>query len=351
MVGKYVLPGTGLQYCCCSTSICFKEIASQQFKSTYFTGHIGYALVPMIARGAMLGPDQPVIINMLDIEPAAEALEGVKMELTDGAFPLLRGVVATTNVIEACKNVDIAVMLGGFPRKEGTERKDVISKNVLIYKAQASALEQHAAPNCKVLVVANPANTNALILKEFAPSIPEENITCLTRLDHNRALGQISEMLGVQVNDVKNVIIWGNHSSTQYPDVNHTTVATGTGLKNVRELVANDHWLSTDFITTMQQRGAAIIKARKQSSALSAASSACDHIRDWVIGTPKGTWVSMGVYSDGSYGIQPGLIYSFPVTCEKGEWSIVQGLKIDEFSRAKMDATAKELIEEKSLMP
>ncbi|KAK2967122.1 hypothetical protein RJ640_020530, partial [Escallonia rubra] len=346
---KYVSPGTGLQYCCCSTSICFKVIASQQFTSTYSTGHIGYALVPMIARGAMLGPDQPVIINMLDIEPAAEALKGVKMELTDAAFPLLRGVVATTNVIEACKNVDIAVMLGGFPRKEGTERKDVISKNVLIYKAQASALEQHAAPNCKVLVVANPANTNALILKEFAPSIPEENITCLTRLDHNRALGQISEMLGVQVNDVKNVIIWGNHSSSQFPDVNHATVDTGNGLKHVRELVANDHWLSTEFITTMQQRGAAIIKARKQSSALSAASSACDHIRDWVIGTPKGTWVSMGVYSDGSYGIQPGLIYSFPLTCEKGEWSIVQGLKIDEFSRAKMDATAKELIEEKSL--
>ncbi|KAK3030309.1 hypothetical protein RJ639_039312 [Escallonia herrerae] len=329
--------------------IYFKVIVSQQFTSTYSTGHIGYALVPMIARGAMLGPDQPVIINMLDIEPAAEALKGLKMELTDAAFPLLRGVVATTNVIEACKNVDIAVMLGGFPRKEGTERKDVISKNVLIYKAQASALEQHAAPNCKVLVVANPANTNALILKEFAPSIPEENITCLTRLDHNRALGQISEMLGVQVNDVKNVIIWGNHSSTQFPDVNHATVDTGNGLKHVRELVANDHWLSTEFITTMQQRGAAIIKARKQSSALSAASSACDHIRDWVIGTPKGTWVSMGVYSDGSYGIQPGLIYSFPVTCEKGEWSIVQGLNIDEFSRAKMDATAKELIEEKSL--
>ncbi|KAL1802783.1 malate dehydrogenase, cytoplasmic [Daucus carota subsp. sativus] len=312
-------------------------------------GQIGYALVPMIARGEMLGPNRPVILHLLDIEPAAEALNGVKMELIDAAFPLLKGVVATTNVVEACTDVDIAIMVGGFPRKDGMERKDVMSKNVSIYKAQASALEQHASSNCKVLLVANPANTNALILKEFAPSIPEDNITSLTRLDHNRALGQISEKLNVHVSDVKNVIIWGNHSSTQYPDVNHATVSTDKGTKYVRELVNNDHWLNTEFITTVQQRGAAIIKARKLSSALSAASAACDHIRDWVLGTPKGTWVSMGVYSDGSYGVPPGLIYSFPVTCEKGEWSIVQGLKIDEFSRAKMDATAEELIEEKAL--
>ncbi|KAK6240061.1 hypothetical protein QUC31_005530 [Theobroma cacao] len=313
-------------------------------------GQIGYALVPMIARGVMLGPDQPVILHMLDIEPAAEGLNGVKMELIDAAFPLLRGVVATTDVAEACKGVNIAVMVGGFPRKEGMERKDVMSKNVSIYKAQASALEQHAAPDCKVLVVANPANTNALILKEFAPSIPEKNITCLTRLDHNRALGQISERLNVHVGEVKNVIIWGNHSSTQYPDVNHASVITTNGAeKSVKDAIANDDWLKTEFITTVQQRGAAIIKVRKLSSALSAASAACDHIRDWVLGTPKGTWVSMGVYSDGSYGIQPGIIYSFPVTCEKGQWSIVQGLKVDEFSREKMDATAKELMEEKSL--
>ncbi|KAF5446184.1 hypothetical protein F2P56_031830 [Juglans regia] len=312
-------------------------------------GQIGYAIVPMIARGVMLGLDQPVILHLLDIEPAAEALNGVKMELIDAAFPLLKGVVATTDVVEACKDVNIAIMVGGFPRKEGMERKDVMSKNVSIYKAQAAALEQHAAADCKVLVVANPANTNALVLKEFAPSIPEKNITCLTRLDHNRALGQILERLNAHVSDVKNVIIWGNHSSTQYPDVNHATVTTSSGGKLVRELVADDNWLNTDFIATVQQRGAAIIKARKLSSALSAASAACDHIRDWVLGTPKGTWVSMGVYSDGSYGIQPGLIYSFPVTCEKGQWSIVQGLKIDEFSRKKMDATANELIEEKSL--
>ncbi|KAI3951866.1 hypothetical protein MKX01_021604 [Papaver californicum] len=312
-------------------------------------GQIGYALVPMIARGVMLGADQPVILHMLDIPPAAEALNGVKMELVDAAFPLLKGVVATTDVVEACKGVNIAVMVGGFPRKEGMERKDVMTKNVSIYKSQASALEAHAAANCKVLVVANPANTNALILKEFAPSIPEKNITCLTRLDHNRALGQVSERLSAQVSDVKNVIIWGNHSSTQYPDVTHAIVKTSAGEKAVRELVADDAWLNGEFISTVQQRGAAIIRARKFSSALSAASSACDHIRDWVVGTPEGTWVSMGVYSDGSYDVPAGLIYSFPVTCKNGEWSIVQGLSIDDFSRNKLDKTAEELSEEKAL--
>ncbi|KAL9262519.1 Malate dehydrogenase-like protein [Drosera capensis] len=312
-------------------------------------GQIGYALVPMIARGVMLGPDQPVILHMLDIPPAAEALNGVKMELVDAAFPLLKGVIATTDVVEACTGVNIAVMVGGFPRKEGMERKDVMSKNVSIYKSQASALEQHAAPNCKVLVVANPANTNALILKEFAPSIPEKNISALTRLDHNRALGQISERLNVQVSDVKNVIIWGNHSSTQYPDVTHATIKTPAGEKSVRELVADDAWLKGEFISTVQQRGAAIIKARKLSSALSAASSACDHIRDWVLGTPEGTWVSMGVYSDGSYNVPAGVIYSFPVTCKNGEWTIVQGLEIDEYSRQKLDVTGAELVEEKNL--
>ncbi|KAG7996745.1 hypothetical protein I3843_01G176700 [Carya illinoinensis] len=312
-------------------------------------GQIGYALVPMIARGVMLGADQPVILHMLDIPPAAEALNGVKMELVDAAFPLLKGVVATTDVVEACTGVNIAIMVGGFPRKEGMERKDVMSKNVSIYKSQASALEKHAAANCKVLVVANPANTNALILKEFAPSIPQKNITCLTRLDHNRALGQVSERLNVQVSDVKNVIIWGNHSSTQYPDVSHATVKTPSGEKPVPALIADDSWLKGEFITTVQQRGAAIIKARKLSSALSAASSACDHIRDWVLGTPEGTWVSMGVYSDGSYNVPAGLIYSFPVTCCNGEWTIVQGLSIDDFSRKKLDLTAEELTEEKAL--
>jgi len=312
-------------------------------------GQIGYALVPMIARGIMLGAEQPVILHMLDIPPAAEALEGVRMELIDSAFPLLRGIVATTDVEAACSGVNVAVMVGGFPRKEGMERKDVMSKNVSIYKSQASALEAHAAPGVKVLVIANPANTNALILKEFAPSIPAENITALTRLDHNRALGQIAERTNVPVSSVKNAIIWGNHSSTQYPDVNHAVITTAEGDKPVRSLVQDDAWLDGDFLKTVQQRGAAIIKARKASSALSAASSACDHIRDWVLGTPEGTFVSMGVYSDGSYAVPEGLIYSFPVTCKDGKWSIVQGLPIDQRSREKMDITSQELVEEKAM--
>ncbi|CAI5500427.1 unnamed protein product [Closterium sp. Naga37s-1] len=312
-------------------------------------GQIGYALVPMIARGILLGPDQPVILHLLDIPLAESSLNGVRMELIDAAFPLIHGVVATTDVEEACKGVQVAIMVGGFPRKAGMERKDVMSKNVSIYRDQASALEKFADKDCKVVVVANPANTNALILKEFAPKFPAKNITCLTRLDHNRALGQISERLGVPVANVKNTIIWGNHSSTQYPDVNHAVVLTPEGEKAVRELVKDDAWLDGDFIKTVQQRGAAIIAARKFSSALSAASSACDHIRNWVKGTPEGSWVSMGVISDGSYGVPKDIIYSFPVTCKDGEWTIVQGLSIDANSRAKMDATAAELVEEKEL--
>ncbi|KAL4600000.1 hypothetical protein ACB092_11G166000 [Castanea dentata] len=293
---------------------------------------MGYAILPMIARGVMLGPDHSVTLHLFDnIEQADEALNGIKMELTDAAFPLLKGVIATMDIVEACKDINIVVMLGGFPRKE------------------ASALGKHAVADCKVLVVANPANTNALILKEFAPSIPEKNITCLTRLDHNRALSQIAERLKVYVTDVKNVIIWGNHSSTQYLDVNHATVTTPNGERPIKELDTDDHWLKNEFINTVQQCGAAIIKARKASSALSAASAACDHMRDWVLGTPKGTWVSMGVYSDGSYGIPKDIIYSFPVKCQKGKWSNVKGLKIDDFSRAKMDATAKDIIDEKEV--
>lgn len=310
-------------------------------------GQIGYAIVAMIARGLMLGPDQPVILHMLDLPRAAEALNGVRMELIDAALPLLRGVVATSDEAEAFKGVDVAILIGGWPRKEGMKRKDLIAKNVPIYKSQASALQQHAAPNCKVLVVANPANTNALVLKEFAAGIPAKNITCLTRLDHNRALGQVAEKLNVPVGDVKNAIIWGNHSSTQVPDASHATARTGLGERTVKELVGDEKWLREEFVRTVQQRGAAVIKARKQSSSLSAASAACDHIRDWILGTPKGTWVSMGVCSDGSYGVPEGLFYSFPVTCDKGEWSIVQGLQIDDFARSKMEASAVELNEEK----
>eukprot|EP00195_Chlamydomonas_chlamydogama_P012907 CAMPEP_0202897442 /NCGR_PEP_ID=MMETSP1392-20130828/6191_1 /ASSEMBLY_ACC=CAM_ASM_000868 /TAXON_ID=225041 /ORGANISM="Chlamydomonas chlamydogama, Strain SAG 11-48b" /LENGTH=331 /DNA_ID=CAMNT_0049583069 /DNA_START=120 /DNA_END=1115 /DNA_ORIENTATION=- len=309
-------------------------------------GQIGYALCPMVAGGRMLGPDQPVILHLLDIEPAKQALEGVKMELLDAAFPLLQGIVTSISAEEACKDVDVAVMVGGFPRKAGMERKDVMTKNVTIYKDQASALGKYASKDVKVLVVANPANTNALILKQYAPEIPPENITCLTRLDHNRALAQVAERVGVHSSAVRNVTIWGNHSSTQYPDVNHGTVSG----KPIRDVVGDNAWLDGEFITTVQQRGAAIIKARGLSSALSAASSACDHIRDWVLGTPAdGSWVSMGVVSDGSYGVPVGLVYSYPVTCKEGKWSIVQGLSIDAASAAKMKATADELVEEKAL--
>lgn len=308
-------------------------------------GQIGYALAPMIARGVMLGPEQPVILHLLDVEPAKQALEGVRMELVDAAYPLLRGLVVTTSVDEACKDVDVAVLVGGYPRKAGEERKDVMAKNVSIYKAQASSLARFASPKVKIVVVANPANTNAFILKDNANSIPRENITCLTRLDHNRALGQIAERTGLHVSEVKNVIIWGNHSSTQYPDVNHGTA----GGKPIREVVKDDAYLNGPFIQTVQQRGAAIIKARGLSSALSAASSVCDHVRNWMLGTPKGEWVSMGVVSDGSYGIAPGLVYSFPVKCRNGTWSIVQGLKIDPASREKLQATEKELEEERQL--
>ena len=323
-------------------------MAPKRVLITGAAGQIGYALAPQVCRGAMFGPDQEIILHLLDIPPAETALGGVAMELVDAAYPLVKGIVATVDVDEACKDVDVAVMVGGFPRGPGMERKEVMGKNVAIYKAQASSLEKHAAPDCKVVVVANPANTNALILSKYAPKIPKENITCLTRLDHNRALGQVAQKAGVPVSDVKNCIIWGNHSSTQYPDVNHGVV----NGKRIREAIGDDSYLNGEFVTTVQQRGAAIIAARKLSSALSAASSVCDHVRDWIAGTPKGTWTSMGVISPGgdrAYGIAEGLMYSFPVTCEGGRWKIVQGLSIDERSRALMDATAKELAEEKAM--
>ncbi|KAI3863274.1 hypothetical protein MKW92_036448 [Papaver armeniacum] len=266
-------------------SVCFFSSWVHK-ENTSILGQIGYALVPMIARGVMLGADQPVILHMLDIPPAAEALNGVKMELVDAAFPLLQGVVATTDVVDGCKGVNIAVMVGGFPRK-------VMSKNVSIYKSQASALEVHAAANCKCALRKFLLNRYFFLL-----------------------------FMQVLVGDVKNVIIWGNHSSTQYLDVLMS--------KHQLEKRLLRSWLNGEFISTVQQRGAAIIKARKFSSALSAASSACDHIRDWVVGTPEGTWVSMGVYSDGSYDVPAGLIYSFPVTCKNGEWSIVQEEELSE---------------------
>eukprot|EP00899_Mesostigma_viride_P016190 jgi/Mesvir1/24572/Mv21903-RA.1 len=259
------------------------------------------------------------------------------------------GVVISTKPEEACEGVDYAVMVGGFPRKAGMERKEVMGMNVKIYKEQAKALETKASKDVKILVVANPANTNCLILKENAPSIPAKNITCLTRLDHNRALGQVSERLKIPVKDVKKAIIWGNHSSTQYPDLTHALVKIDGKWTEAKPAINDDVWVQGEFLTTVQQRGAVIIKKRGMSSALSAASSAVDHMHDWILGTPEDNWVSMGVYSDGSYGVPAGLIYSFPVTCKDGEWSIVQGLAVDDFSRQKLDATAAELIEEKEM--
>ncbi|WIA35831.1 hypothetical protein OEZ86_004218 [Tetradesmus obliquus] len=311
-------------------------------------GQIGYAIVAMAANGDMLGQDQPVILHLLDIEPAKQALQGVKMELMDAAYPLLVDVVATTDLQEACAGVEVAVMVGGFPRKAGMERKDVMAKNVSIYAQQARALEAHASRDVKILVIANPANTNALMLKEHAPSIPAENITALTRLDHNRALAQIAARAGTHVSNVRNVIIWGNHSSTQYPDVAHGTVD-GRPIREVLRGEEDAAWLDGEFVETVQQRGAAVIKARGLSSAMSAASSACDHIHDWFNGTAPGKWVSMGVYGDGSYGQPAGLIYSYPVTCQHGKWKIVQGLEIDSHCAAKLKASADELLEEREL--
>jgi len=297
----------------------------------------------------MMGPDQPVILHLLDIPPAATALEGVRMELVDAAFPLLAGVVATTDVAVAAAGVDVAVMVGGFPRKAGMERKDVMSKNVSIYAAQAAALAAAASPDVKVVVVANPANTNALMLARHAPSIPAKNITALTRLDHNRALGQLAEKAGAAVASVTGTIIWGNHSSTQVPDAAHATI----GGNKAADVINDAAWLATDFISTVQQRGAAIITARGASSALSAASAACDHVRDWVRGTKEGEWVSMAVSTEGgvgaAYGAPDGVVFSLPVTCKDGEWSVVEGLAVDDATRAKIEASGAELVEERDL--
>jgi malate dehydrogenase len=306
-------------------------------------GQIAYSLLPHIASGRMLGPDTPIILHLLEVPMVQEALKGVVMELEDCAYPLLREIVPTTDAAVAFKDVDIAILVGAFPRKQGMERKELLERNAGIFKEQGAAIDKYASRNVKVLVVGNPANTNCLICKHYAPSIPAENFSALTRLDHNRAKAQIAMRVKVPVADVKNVIIWGNHSSTQYPDVNHGRV----GNQSIREAVKDDNYLNGEFIKTVQTRGAAIIEARKLSSAMSAAQAIVDHIRDWVLGTPEGEWVSMAVPSDGSYGIEEGLIYSYPVTCKNGRYHIVQGLKIDDFSRQKMDITKQELLEEK----
>lgn len=309
-------------------------------------GQIGYAITPMICNGDMFGPDQPVIIHLLDLPFCMESLSGVVMEIEDGNYPLVYGVVATSDVEKAFAGADCAVLLGAFPRKQGMERKDLMEKNIGIFKAMGEAVEKNASNNIKVLVVGNPANTNALVMSHYAPKVPKKNFTAMTRLDHHRALGQIALKAGVSVKDVQNVIIWGNHSSTQYPDVNHGTIQG----KPIRQVINNDKYLNEDFIECIQKRGAAIINARKASSALSAARAAVRHMRSWVCGTTGNEFVSMGVLSDSNgYGVKPGLMYSFPCTCKDGEWAIKEGLPIDGFSKKKMQITEDELKEEKDL--
>jgi malate dehydrogenase len=305
-------------------------------------GQIGYQLCFRIASGQMLGADQPVILQLLEIPQALGALQGVAMELNDCAFPTLAGIVCTDDPNAAFKDTDYALLVGARPRGPGMERKDLLLANAAIFSVQGKALNAHASRDVRVLVVGNPANTNSLIAQANAPDLPAGNFTAMTRLDHNRAMSQLAAKTSSHVSDIKKMTIWGNHSSTQYPDIGNATVAG----KPAKTLV-DQAWLEGDFIPTVQQRGAAIIKARGASSAASAASAAIDHVRDWVHGTPKGDWVSMAVPSDGSYGIEPGVIYSYPVTCSGGRYEIVQGLPIDDFSRARMDASDAELREEK----
>jgi len=306
-------------------------------------GQIGYSLLFRIASGSMLGPDTPVALQLLEITPALGALNGVKMELDDCAFPLLSDVVCTDDAAVAFGDIDVALLVGAMPRKQGMERSDLLSANGGIFKPQGEALSRSAKRDVKVLVVGNPANTNALIAQRNAADLDPGRFTAMTRLDHNRAVGQIAARLGAPVTDVKKMTIWGNHSTTQYPDLFHCEV----GGKNAYEAVGDHEWVDGTFIPTVAKRGAAIIEARGSSSAASAASAAVDHIRTWTYGTSDGDWVSMAIPSDGSYGVPEGLISSFPVTCANGEYSIVQGLDIDDYSRSKIDASAAELVEER----
>jgi malate dehydrogenase len=305
-------------------------------------GQIGYALAFRVASGQMLGPNQPVRLHLLEITPALPALAGVVMELNDCAFPTLAGIVATDDARAAFKDCHVALLVGARPRGPGMERKDLLLANAQIFSAQGQALDAVADRAVRVLVVGNPANTNALIAMKNAPGLTPGNFTAMVRLDHNRALAQLAEKTDTHVTRAKRVTIWGNHSSTQYPDLHHATVDGKPALSLV-----DATWYRETFIPTVQQRGAAIIKARGASSAASAASSAIDHIRDWVRGTAEGDWVSMAVPSDGSYGIPAGVIYGFPVTCTGGRYQIVHGLAVNEFSSARMEATHRELLEER----
>ncbi len=305
-------------------------------------GQIGYSLLFRIAAGDMLGPDQPVILQLLEVPPAMDAVQGVIMELDDCAFPLVAGLQASDKPEEAFKDADYIMLVGAKPRGPGMERKDLLEANAAIFSAQGQAMNSVASRDVRVLAVGNPANTNALIARHNAPDLDPRSFTAMTRLDHNRALAQLANRTGCHVTDIQRLTVWGNHSATQYPDVSHALVDG----KPAPEWV-DQSWLEESFIPTVQQRGAAIIKARGQSSAASAASAAIDHMRDWTLGTSGDDWVSMAIPSDGSYGIAEGLIYSFPVRCVEGRYEIVQGLLIDDFSRARMEATEQELIEER----
>lgn len=306
-------------------------------------GNIGYALLFRIASGQLLGPDTRIHLSLLEIPAAVKAAEGTAMELDDCAFPLLAGIDIADDPNQAFEGVNVALLVGARPRSKGMERSDLLEANGGIFKPQGSALNEHAASDVKVLVVGNPANTNCLIAKSNAPDIPAERFTAMTRLDHNRAIAQLTNKTGAAVTDITNITIWGNHSATQYPDIFHAKV----NGRNAAEVVNDQQWLEDDFIPTVQKRGAAIIEARGASSAASAASAAIDHVRDWVSGTRAGDWVSMAIPSDGSYEVEEGIISSFPVTTSGGSYEIVTGLKIDDFSRQRINATVSELKEER----
>ena len=306
-------------------------------------GQIGYSLLFRIASGSMLGPDQPVILQMLEIEPALGALAGVKMELDDCAFPLLAGTVETSDANEAFSGADYALLVGSMPRKAGMERSDLLEANGGIFTGQGRSLSEAANSSIKVLVVGNPANTNCLIAMNNAPNIADAQFTAMTRLDHNRAIAQLAQKTGASVNDITKMTIWGNHSATQYPDLFHAEVAG----QNAAEMVDDQQWLENDFIPTVQQRGAAIIEARGASSAASAASAAVDHMRNWASATNEGDWVSMAIASTGDYGAPEGIITSFPCTTQNGQYEVVTGLELDAFSRAKIEASWAELVEER----
>ena len=314
-----------------------------QVAVTGAAGQIGYSLVFRVASGQLLGPAQPVVLQLLEIPPAMGALEGVAMELDDCAFGLLSGIKLTDRPETAFDGVGVALLVGSRPRTKGMERKDLLEANGAIFTGQGRALNDRAADDLRVLVVGNPANTNCLIAMANAPDVPAERFSAMTRLDHNRALTQVAARAGVSVNDVSRMTIWGNHSATQYPDLFRCRV----GARSAAEVIGDQTWLENTFIPTVQQRGAAIIEARGASSAASAANAAIDHISDWLSGTPEDNWVSMAVRSDGRYGVDQGLISSFPVTCNDGDWSIVPDLEIDEFSRARIDVSVDELVTER----